>query len=559
MFGVLPLFINVTILLAQVTTTWANGTDAFVINANYRHKLAVPETFGTALCAHKAGTGNTRNGRDGNPKFLGVKKSHNSFVYTGNILVRQRGAKFKPGIVVMAEDKGVTIKLSEKPANQETTQEYTDSGSGRTIKVTESSHPGLPSGSNFTRYIHKVSNGEQPFKLKEILDDNNTPIDIAQEYNKDVTSVEAYYWGHENGKGPPNKVLLIGVTTQGNATPTYYGNRKKDGGINNWNSAGAPLPRPASRCSVTDEFLEQTLDDLTCEHNNAVTIDLTKTHSRNHSRTDGETYCCGYHNSKNEAKVTGRVTVKETQVTDPTSSNPVKVYKHEIYDRSSRLTKIKYYDNGDHSKRKRITLDGQPFPMTGPVEISALYSDDKQDPVLIHVKCGGISTGWYHKSTGSGDNEQWTKVDHVEKLLKVGVAASGAAVSVLAGSGLLGLTAIDAVLKWAKNTPLPPETPAEPTSTQGSATPAKESSADKLVVETGLATISLGTIFGSSSGAKMGRDHTIYASRCGKLQILKHKVSVLDLVAEENLLNKDNDYYEHPTIVTLSRLWTEKV
>ncbi|MBD2579387.1 50S ribosomal protein L27 [Oscillatoria sp. FACHB-1406] len=47
--------------------------------------------------AHKKGTGSTRNGRDSNPKFLGVKRYGGQVVRAGNILVRQRGTKFHPG------------------------------------------------------------------------------------------------------------------------------------------------------------------------------------------------------------------------------------------------------------------------------------------------------------------------------------------------------------------------------------------------------------------------------------------------------------------------------
>jgi len=47
--------------------------------------------------AHKKGQGSTRNGRDSNPKYLGVKKSDGSNVISGNILVRQRGTRIKPG------------------------------------------------------------------------------------------------------------------------------------------------------------------------------------------------------------------------------------------------------------------------------------------------------------------------------------------------------------------------------------------------------------------------------------------------------------------------------
>ena len=49
------------------------------------------------LFAHKKGTGSSHNGRDSNPKMLGVKRANGQFVLAGNILVRQRGSKFKAG------------------------------------------------------------------------------------------------------------------------------------------------------------------------------------------------------------------------------------------------------------------------------------------------------------------------------------------------------------------------------------------------------------------------------------------------------------------------------
>ncbi|HEX9692273.1 MAG TPA: 50S ribosomal protein L27 [Gemmatimonadales bacterium] len=47
--------------------------------------------------AHKKGVGSSRNGRDSQPKFLGVKKYGGQTVRAGNILVRQRGTQFHPG------------------------------------------------------------------------------------------------------------------------------------------------------------------------------------------------------------------------------------------------------------------------------------------------------------------------------------------------------------------------------------------------------------------------------------------------------------------------------
>lgn len=47
--------------------------------------------------AHKKAGGSTRNGRDSNPKYLGIKRYGGQLVNAGEILVRQRGTKFHPG------------------------------------------------------------------------------------------------------------------------------------------------------------------------------------------------------------------------------------------------------------------------------------------------------------------------------------------------------------------------------------------------------------------------------------------------------------------------------
>ncbi len=47
--------------------------------------------------AHKKGQGSTRNGRDSNPKYLGIKAYAGQTVTTGSILVRQRGTRYRAG------------------------------------------------------------------------------------------------------------------------------------------------------------------------------------------------------------------------------------------------------------------------------------------------------------------------------------------------------------------------------------------------------------------------------------------------------------------------------
>lgn len=50
--------------------------------------------------AHKKGGGSSRNGRDSNSQRLGVKAYGGEFVIPGNIIVRQRGTHFRPGVNV---------------------------------------------------------------------------------------------------------------------------------------------------------------------------------------------------------------------------------------------------------------------------------------------------------------------------------------------------------------------------------------------------------------------------------------------------------------------------
>ena len=47
--------------------------------------------------AHKKGVGSSRNGRDSNPKFRGIKKYGGEYVTAGNIIARQCGTKWHPG------------------------------------------------------------------------------------------------------------------------------------------------------------------------------------------------------------------------------------------------------------------------------------------------------------------------------------------------------------------------------------------------------------------------------------------------------------------------------
>lgn len=75
--------------------------------------------------AHKKAGGSSKNGRDSNPQFLGIKKFGGEKVVAGNIIVRQRGTKWAPGTGVgLGKDHTIfavtdgTVKFSRKAGNK---------------------------------------------------------------------------------------------------------------------------------------------------------------------------------------------------------------------------------------------------------------------------------------------------------------------------------------------------------------------------------------------------------------------------------------------------------
>jgi large subunit ribosomal protein L27 len=81
--------------------------------------------------AHKKGLGSSRNGRDSNPKMLGVKIFAGQSVKAGMILVRQRGTKFRPG-------PGTGLGRDDTIfASRDGTVEFKSSGERRSISVVD--------------------------------------------------------------------------------------------------------------------------------------------------------------------------------------------------------------------------------------------------------------------------------------------------------------------------------------------------------------------------------------------------------------------------------------
>jgi len=82
--------------------------------------------------AHKKGMGSSKNGRDSNPQYLGVKIFAGQDVRAGQIIVRQRGTRFRPG-------PGTSIGKDDSIfAVRDGIAEFRRSGDKRTIAVVES-------------------------------------------------------------------------------------------------------------------------------------------------------------------------------------------------------------------------------------------------------------------------------------------------------------------------------------------------------------------------------------------------------------------------------------
>ena len=81
--------------------------------------------------AHKKGLGSSKNGRDSNPQYLGVKIFDGQDVQPGKIIVRQRGTKFRPG-------PGTEIGKDDTIfAIRDGTVEFRTSGERRFVSVVE--------------------------------------------------------------------------------------------------------------------------------------------------------------------------------------------------------------------------------------------------------------------------------------------------------------------------------------------------------------------------------------------------------------------------------------
>ncbi|EKX72599.1 hypothetical protein BEWA_050670 [Theileria equi strain WA] len=303
----------------------------------------------------------------------------------------------------MSAQSGVTINIREKPPEDQKETTYPP-GSG-SVKVTREEDP---LGSGFLKFTHSPSSGNT-FRVENVLFGGTPVLDIGANTGDDIQYLAVWYWF---GDGSHNQPLLAEVLKGG-----QYIYRSSKGGGTSWSPLSGKETHQHDK--LTGKELEQKLDDLNCQHNNAVTLNLTFHNSstlseQNVVRSGRNTYCCsGSHNGGK------RVSVEKVKVRCTRGHNSADCYKHEIISGGSRVAKIRYYlgntDTNTHANRRRITSSNElQFPITSSVSVYALYC--KQNPVLIYVEGDGNNgtNEWYQKPTGSSNgNEEWTRVGNL--------------------------------------------------------------------------------------------------------------------------------------------------
>ncbi|EKX72849.1 hypothetical protein BEWA_014080 [Theileria equi strain WA] len=274
-------------------------------------------------------------------------------------------------------------------------------------QIVQLSREEYPLGSGFYKFTHKSPSGGS-FKVKEVKYDGKTINHSRLQFDNasDIEHLAVWYWSGDTSMNSP---LLTEVKVRAGE----YKYSKNEGG-NNW----VQHARDSSeeKRPFQGESLEHTLDGLNCQHNNAVTMDLSFQNSEERSKKhtssgNGNRYCCIYHKETSAKRIT--VTPHEVSCTEHSNnSTHIPYFKHDVTCAGKvKLAKIKYYPNGsNNSIRKRIKLEDNDFPIEGSLTVSAFYCTGEA-PVLIYLEYNGKKDhlkGWYKK--GTQDTDPWGRV-----------------------------------------------------------------------------------------------------------------------------------------------------
>ncbi|EKX73423.1 hypothetical protein BEWA_054800 [Theileria equi strain WA] len=302
----------------------------------------------------------------------------------------------------MAAQYGVIIDIQKNTDYGYATKTY--GHNGQQVRLDKSEDP-----LGFIKLTHTSANGRPgiPFTVNKIQygssDTKDHTAKLGIYYGENIKHLAVWYWFEDGGM---NKPLLVEVEKEGGTF--VYSSNKGDESTIEWspfNNNSQPL---------SGEPLEQELDDLNCQLNEAVTMDLTKKSSKKHASSRNNTYCCGYH-EKNEG---GKISVTEDKVfcaQKGHNSSSASYYKHFINSPGFKLAAIKYYNyRSTNTPRKRITTSRLNFP----ISVYAFYSS-KEKPALIYIDDGKQNNikGWY-RSNRHGDEQSWLKSNKQLKGIK---------------------------------------------------------------------------------------------------------------------------------------------
>ncbi|EKX72293.1 hypothetical protein BEWA_047580 [Theileria equi strain WA] len=210
-----------------------------------------------------------------------------------------------------------------------------------------------------------------------------------------IKNLAVWYWDNDSNRNHP---LLIEVEKS-----REYIYRYNNGGSDIQWSRLPKYSGPLTK-QLAGKPLKKELDELNCYHNGAVTLNLTKSIS-----TKNKQYCCRYHVEKKVTVGGGFV-----EVTD-SGSKKIPFYKHSIVGNGLKLSKIKYYV-GVNTDLPKKTIKSHALAFSTPIpnvkSVSALYSDDNQDPKLIYVDYDGKDgiKGWFERKGKNRHN--WYKPEN---------------------------------------------------------------------------------------------------------------------------------------------------
>ncbi|EKX72298.1 hypothetical protein BEWA_047630 [Theileria equi strain WA] len=277
----------------------------------------------------------------------------------------------------------ITIDISQKPPGNGAELTYTLKGSTGKVYLEKGEYP---YDSGFDMFTHEALAG-QPFTVEKVMFGKEGEIgDLRPENEKPITSYSVWYWKEDNGMSKP---LLVETA---NEYGTYTYRHSKD-----WKSWNAPHHKYDP---LEGEKLETELDDLNCQLNYGVTMDIS------YEKYKEGNYCCKNHSNK-------KVTVKNNSISS-NGSKHIQYHTHSISNDGDKLAKIKYYLHVDVNKlnkeRKRVITKGLDFPIDSPVNVYVFYCN--QNPALIYIKKNGRNGAdkWYKRKDKNDHISRWEEV-----------------------------------------------------------------------------------------------------------------------------------------------------